>query len=680
MKYNYRISGLDCANCANKLERSLNKDKDIDKAIVNFSKLTVSIDTKLNEEDTINTINRIIDEVEPDARLIIDNHDNSKELFRFNLYRVFIGILLSLLGMFLFNGITSKILVIIAYIVLLYRTTLKAIKLLIKRQMDENLLVTISCIGAYFTDNIHEGLMVISLYEIGKILEELAIDRTRKSISDLMDIKPEYANLLSNEEITIVNPQELKIGDVILIKQGEKIPVDGIVTKGDAKLNVASLTGESRLKSVSVNDTVLSGSINNSGLLEVRVTKTYDQSVVAKILSLVETASDRKAKTETFVAKAAKIYTPVVLVLAVLVAIFSPIIFKIPFNEAIYRALVFLVISCPCAIAISVPLSYFSGIGASSKAGILIKGSDYLDALGRVNEIIFDKTGTITSGEFSDYELKLLDKSFDQETIIKYLVTGEKMSDHPIAKSIINIFDGANSKIKAEDFKEITGVGIEYKIDDYLIQVGNNKLAKTNDDDSIYIIIDNKIVATLKLYDKIKTGIKKDISDLLDMGINIKMFTGDREEYAKEIANKAGIREYYSQLLPDDKFNLLEKEINKENSCVAFVGDGINDAPSLALAHVGVSMGGIGSEAAIEASDVVIMTDEISKIKEGIMISRFTNKIVKENLVFALGIKLLVLILSFLGIASMWQAVFADTGLTLLTIINTMRILRHKYK
>lgn len=679
MKYNYKISGLDCANCANKLERSLNNDKDIDKAIVNFSKLTVSIDTKLNEEDAINTINRIIDEVEPDAKLIMDNQDNSKDIFKINLIRVLIGILLCVFGMFLFNGITSKILIIIAYIVLLYRTTLKAIKLLTKRQMDENLLVTISCIGAYFTDNIHEGLMVIVLYEIGKILEELAINRTRRSISDLMDIKPEYANLLSNEEIVVVKPQELKIGDTILIKQGEKIPVDGIVTKGDAKLNVASLTGESKLKSVSVNDTVLSGSINNSGLFEVKVTNTYDQSVVAKILSLVETASDRKAKTETFVAKAARIYTPTVLVLAVLVAVFSPIIFKLSFNEAIYRALVFLVISCPCAIAISIPLSYFSGIGASSKAGILIKGSDYLDALGRVNEIIFDKTGTITSGEFNDYELKILDKSFDKDTIIKYLVAGEKMSDHPIAKSIINIFED-NNKIKIKDFKEITGVGIEYKIDDYLIQVGNNKLAKINDDDSIYIIIDNKVVATLKLYDKIKNGIKNDISDLLDMGISIKMFTGDREEYAKEIALKAGIDEYYSQLLPDDKYNLLEKEINKDNTCVAFVGDGINDAPSLALAHVGVSMGGIGSEAAIEASDVVIMTDEISKINECIRISKFTTKIVKENLILALGIKLLVLILSFLGIASMWQAVFADTGLTLLTIINTMRILRHKYK
>ena len=679
MKYNYKISGLDCANCANKLERSLNNDKDIDKAIVNFSKLTVSIDTKLNEEDAINTINRIIDEVEPDAKLIMDNQDNSKDIFKINLIRVLIGILLCVFGMFLFNGITSKILIIIAYIVLLYRTTLKAIKLLTKRQMDENLLVTISCIGAYFTDNIHEGLMVIVLYEIGKILEELAINRTRRSISDLMDIKPEYANLLSNEEIVVVKPQELKIGDTILIKQGEKIPVDGIVTKGDAKLNVASLTGESKLKSVSVNDTVLSGSINNSGLFEVKVTNTYDQSVVAKILSLVETASDRKAKTETFVAKAARIYTPTVLVLAVLVAVFSPIIFKLSFNEAIYRALVFLVISCPCAIAISIPLSYFSGIGASSKAGILIKGSDYLDALGRVNEIIFDKTGTITSGEFNDYELKILDKSFDKDTIIKYLVAGEKMSDPPIAKSIINIFED-NNKIKIKDFKEITGVGIEYKIDDYLIQVGNNKLAKINDDDSIYIIIDNKVVATLKLYDKIKNGIKNDISDLLDMGISIKMFTGDREEYAKEIALKAGIDEYYSQLLPDDKYNLLEKEINKDNTCVAFVGDGINDAPSLALAHVGVSMGGIGSEAAIEASDVVIMTDEISKINECIRISKFTTKIVKENLILALGIKLLVLILSFLGIASMWQAVFADTGLTLLTIINTMRILRHKYK
>ena len=679
MKYRYNISNLDCANCAGKIECALNKDKKINKAVVNFSKLSVMIDTDM-DKDVKSYVQKIIDKTEPGVKLLDkkESFDIKKKVLK-DVSRLIIGIVLALLGTYLFKGVISNIFIILGYVVLLFRTASNAVKLIFKsKTIDENLLVTISCIGAYFTNNISEGLMVIVLYEIGKILEEIAVNRSRRSISDLMDIKPEYANLKTKEDTVKVSPEDVKKGDVILIKKGEKVPLDGIIIEGDAKLNTAALTGESALRKVGVNDEVLSGSVNEDGIILLKVTSLYDDSTVAKILNLAESAGDRKAKTETFVSKAAKIYTPVVLILAILIGVFLPLIFNVDFNDAIYRALVFLVISCPCAIAISVPLSYFSGIGRASRDGILIKGSDYLDALGHVKKIIFDKTGTITTGKASSYKLDILNKDYKKEDVINYYLKAEKLSNHPIAVSIVNIF---NKKVKTDDvkdFKEVSGKGVSCTIKGNKVKVGSSKFCKSKENDNgIYLNVNDKIVSKLELVDGVKEGVKDAINELKSEGITLKMFTGDNKDVALSIAGKVGIDNVYYELLPEDKYKLLEEEI-KENSVgkTAFVGDGINDAPSLALADVGISMGGVGQASAIEASDVVIMTDDVSKINNGIKISKKTSKIIKENLVFAIGVKVLVLILSALGIASMWQAVFADTGVTLLTILNTTRILK----
>ena len=580
------------------------------------------------------------------------------------------------------NNVLENIFVIVGYVILLYRTAKNAVKLLKQSHtVNENFLVTISCIGAYLIGKPSEGFMVIVLYEIGKILEEKAINKTRKSISDLMDIKPEYANLKNNNEIKKVKPESVEIGDILVIKQGEKIPLDGVVTSGKASLNVASLTGESKLKNVEETSEVLSGSIVTEGMLEIRVTKTYKNSTVSRILDLVEHATDKKAKTETFVNKAARIYTPVVFALAILIAIILPVVSDVNFtgtNGSIYRALIFLVISCPCAIAISVPLSYFSGIGKSSKQGILIKGSNFLDIVKDVKEIVFDKTGTLTKGEFEIQEIEVLDEEYNKDNILEFAVLGEQFSNHPIAKSILK--NQTISEKQIADFKEIPGEGISYKIEDKNIFIGANKEENEKNSDAstkIQVKINDNTVGIIHLADTIKPGTKEAISDLKNMNIKTRMFTGDNKEVALKIGEELNIDEVKYEMLPDQKYKELEKLINT-NYKVAFVGDGINDSPVLALADVGISMGGVGSSSAIEASDIVIMTDDIRIIKEAINISKYTNKIIKQNLIFAIGVKVLVLVLSALGIAQMWQAVFEDVGVTLLTIINTLRILKMK--
>ena len=679
MKYKYKLNNLDCPRCASKIESKLNEHSDIESASINFSKLELTIIT--NKEDNIKKIvTSIIKDIEPNVKVldINENIDNTK-IIKHKILRLFIGIIISILGIFIFKGIISQICIILGYIILLSKTTSTAIKLLFKSHtINENLLVTISCIGAYFTNNINEGLMVIGLYEIGKLLEFIAINNSRKSITELMDIKPTYANIKYDDKIEKVAPEKVNIGDIIVILEGEKVPLDGIVISGKAKLNTSAITGESKLKEVNINDYVLSGMINNKGLIELKVTSTYESSTVSKILALTETATDRKAKTETFVAKASKIYTPLVLVLAIIVALTFPFIFNISFSDSIYRALVFLVISCPCAIAISVPLSYFSGIGASSKKGILIKGSDYLDSIGNIKEIIFDKTGTLTTGKFLDYKLEILDDSYNEEEIISYLISGETLSNHPIAISIKEIFNNKSKILKVSNFKEISGMGIIYKIKDKSIKVGSSSFCNIKDknNSNIYININDKTIASIELTDKIKDNAKSTISKLKSLGIKTKMFTGDDKDIAINIADKIGIDEVYYELLPQDKYKLLEESLNNKTGLIAFVGDGINDAPSLALSDIGISMGGVGSDSAIESSDIVIINDDLSRIIDTINISKKTTKIIKQNLTFAISIKIIVLILSAIGISSMWQAVFADTGLTLLTILNTTRILK----
>jgi Cd2+/Zn2+-exporting ATPase len=690
-KYNFILKNLDCANCAREIEEGLKENKELHNVVVNFNTLRLSYETDtVSKEEVIKKVLEIEPEVEveefsKETEKIKENNENSSKT-KFQIIRLLIGTAIASLGLYLekIDGmqIVSMIVVLVGYVILLYRTLKNAGKLLIKsHSINENFLVSLSCIGAYFIGEHFEGLMVIILYEIGKILEEKAINKTRRSISSLMNIKPEYANLKNGEDISVVKPEDIKIGDIVVIKQGEKIPLDGIVVKGEASLNTASLTGESKLRKVKVEDSVLSGSINENGLLEIKVTDEYKNSTVQKILDLVENATDKKAKTETFVGKAAGIYTPIVIVLAILVAVFLPLISSTTYSQSIYRALVFLVISCPCAIAISVPLSYFSGIGKASKEGILIKGSDYIDSLKELKEIVFDKTGTLTKGEFNVEKITKLSK-YTEDEILNYAAIGESFSNHPIAKSILRSAKKDIDTSNVKEYKEIAGKGISYQIDGKTILVGNSELVdceNTNDGTTdIFVKIDDEVAGIIVLADTIKHGTKEAIEKLKSMGIKTRMFTGDNFEVAKKVAKDLKISNIKAEMLPTDKYKEMEKLIDKrdEKCKVGFVGDGINDSPVLALADVGFSMGGVGSSSAIEASDIVIMTDNIEKIVQAIDIANKTCKIIKQNLIFAIFVKILVLVLSSIGVLGMASAVFADVGVTLITIFNTIRILK----
>ena len=688
-KYRYDIIDLDCAACAKEVEEAINEIKGIQNCIVNFGTGKITLESEL--ENTLEEINKVAAKVEPDCTIKLPEEDK-RERKDYGIIRLIIGIILAIIGFtkIIPNEIISNSLITGAYGVLLYRTFIKSIKQIRGKIIDENLLMVISCIGAYLVGEKLEGLMVILLFEIGKVLEAKAISKSRKSIKDLMDIKPKYANLKGeNGETKQVEPQDVKIGDTIIVKEGEEIPLDGIVISGNASLNTSALTGETKVYEVKKGNTVLSGSINQNGLIEIEVTANYENGTVNRILELVESATDKKAKTETYVTKLAKIYTPIVIILALIVAIFMPIIVQgINYSESIYRALTFLVIACPCSIAISVPLSYFSGIGKSSKRGILVKGSDFLDGLKDINNIIFDKTGTITTGEFEVSEINTLESELSEEEILEYVAIGETYSTHPLAKSITNKYTKEIDTSEVKNLKEIRGKGIEYEKEGKKIKIGNKKFIEETSKEElkeikttgtvIYLSIDNVVKGAITLEDQIKQNAKKDIEKLNKLGITTRIFTGDVKETAEEIAQKAGIKEIKAQMLPQDKFEELEKIINKnqKGKKVAFVGDGINDSPVLARADIGISMGGVGAQSAIEASDIVLMTDEIKKIEEGIEISKKTNKIIKQNLTISIAIKIIILALSILGLSNMWQAVFSDVGVTIITILNTLRILK----
>lgn len=702
--YKYTLEGLDCAACAKKVEDEIANTEGYKDVVVNFS--TLKLTFKTNKPNPKKEITKLVQKLEPDVEVLEDGEENhDKEEHNGNdIARIVVGIAIYLIAIIgKFNTTVTSVLTIIAFAILLYKTAKKGFKQLFKNKvLDENMLIVVSAIGAYLVGKNSEGLMVITLYEIGKILESKAVNKTRKSISDLMNIKPEYANLKQGEEWKQVTPDKVKISDVILVKTGEKIPLDGIVIKGNAQIDNSALTGESKLLEVAENSKVLSGSINTNGLIEVKVEQTYENSTVSQILNLVENATDKKAKTETFVSKAAKIYTPVVMGLALLVAIFMPLIIAgVTYKESIYKALIFLVISCPCSIAISVPLSYFSGIGKASKKGILIKGSDYLDGIKDIKEIIFDKTGTITTGNFAVSKIQAIYKKFTEQDVLKYFAMGEKNSNHPIAKSILKKYEEVfrqnsniimkdnednqanNFKIEnVENFEEVSGKGIQYQYEGKTIKIGNTEFTNADKENIVgtvlYLNIDGNVVGKIILTDEIKPATKETMEKLHKLGINTKMFTGDKKEIAEKIAKEVGIKAVKSEMLPQDKYNELDTIIARrdENQKVAFVGDGINDSPVLARADVGISMGGIGSSSAIEASDVVIMTDELSKIVDAIEVSKKTNKIIKQNLIFSIGVKVLTLVLSLFGVADMWQAVFADVGVTLITIFNTLRILK----
>lgn len=605
------------------------------------------------------------------------------------LYRIICSSILLIIAVILknVNNIVSIILFGVSYLVIGYDILLKAIKNIKRgRIFDENFLMAFATIGAICINELAEAVTVMLFYQIGELFQDYAVNKSRKSIIELMDIRPDYANVIREDKHIKINPTLVKVGEIILVKPGEKIPLDGIVVEGTSMLNTLALTGESVPRRVSVNDEVLSGCINNDGILKIKVTKNFNNSTVSKILDLVENASSRKSNSENFISKFAKYYTPTVVIIAVLLAIFPPLILNQSFSIWIYRALSFLVVSCPCALVVSIPLSFFAGLGSSSQIGVLVKGSNYLEALSNVNVIVCDKTGTLTEGVFEVQEISPVDISKDE--LLMYATYAESFSNHPISLSLKNSYDKKINTKKITDTKEISGKGVYAKIEGKDILVGNEKLMneykiifkKSNFIGTIiYVAIDNKYAGYIGISDKIKDDSYKAIKLFKINNINkIIMLTGDKDEIGKNVYNELKLDGYYSELLPQDKVKIVEdliKEKSNEDKLL-FIGDGINDAPVLALSDIGVAMGGIGSDAAIEAADVVIMTDEISKIADAIDISKKTMKIVKENILFAISVKIIVLILSMLGIVTMWSAVFSDVGVSVLAILNALRILK----
>ncbi len=586
------------------------------------------------------------------------------------------------------NLTLQLILMLIAYILVGKDTVLGAIKNVEKGDfLDEKFLMTIATLGAILIGEYPEAVAVMLFYEVGELFQGYAINKSRKSIADMMDIKPEYANVIRNNKSQKVDPDEVQIGETIEIKPGERVPLDATVVKGESTLDTSALTGESVPVEVREGANILSGCININGLIIAEVTKEYFDSTVNKVLDLVENASAKKSKSERLITRFSKIYTPIVIGLAVLLAILPPIISgEYNFRLWIFRALSFLVVSCPCAFVISVPLSFFSGIGAASRAGVLIKGGNYLEALSKVDTVVFDKTGTLTKGVFNVQKVIVLDKNIDEDKFISLVAAAESGSNHPISKSIQKYYNKEIQTNSINSIKEISGKGIEAIIDNRKILVGNEKLINIPKDISIddigtilYVEIDNKFAGYIVISDELKKDSKKTIKDLKDIGIKKTiMLTGDLEKVSKKVGKDLGLDEVYTNLLPQDKVSKFEEiiENKKSKGNVVFVGDGINDAPVLARADVGIAMGAMGSDAAIEAADVVIMTDEPSKIVTAIKSSKKTMKIAMQNITLAFGIKAIVLILSALGIADMWMAVFADTGVTILAVLNSFRALK----
>lgn len=584
----------------------------------------------------------------------------------------------------------NNVVFIASYLIVGLEIVLKAIRNITRGKVfDENFLMAIATIGAFGIGEFPEAVAVMLFYQVGELFQSYAVDKSRKSISSLMDIRPDYANVKRNDEVSKVSPEEVKIGELIVVKPGEKIPLDGVVEEGKSMLDTSSLTGESMPQDVSVGDSVLSGCINKSGLLTIKVTKEFGESTVSKILDLVENASSKKSKSENFITKFAKYYTPAVVIIAVLLTIVPPIIIKdAVFTDWLYRALTFLVVSCPCALVISIPLGFFGGIGGASKKGILVKGSNYLEALAQTEIVVFDKTGTLTEGIFEVQKIEAVE--IEKEELLELAAYTENHSNHPISLSVKNAYKNKIDMKKITETEEIAGLGVKAIIDGRQVLVGNDKLmeqAKINYEKStdigtiLYVAIDNKFAGYIVIADKIKDDSKKTIEILKENGIKkTVMLTGDKKQVGEHVSDILGLDEVYTELLPDGKVKKVEELLKQksEKGKLVFVGDGINDAPVLALADIGIAMGGLGSDAAIEAADVVIMTDEPSKIGNAIQISKKTMRIVRENIIFSLVVKIAVLILTACGLSTMWEAVFADVGVSIIAILNSLRALRNK--
>lgn len=584
----------------------------------------------------------------------------------------------------------NNIIFLISYLLVGIKILKKAIKNILRGKVfDENFLMSLATVGAFAVGEFPEAAMVMILYQIGELFQDYAVNKSRKSIASLMDIRPDYANVYREDKIEKVNPSEVAIGEIIVVKPGEKIPLDGTVVEGTSMLDTSALTGESVPRKIEVGDDALSGTINETGLIKVKVTKPFGESTVNKILDLVENASSKKSKSEKFITKFAKYYTPTVVIIAVIIALIPPLIIQdATFKEWIYKALSFLVVSCPCALVISIPLGFFGGIGGASKLGILIKGSNALEALADVETVVFDKTGTLTKGVFEVQDVKNVE--IEKEELVRLVAHAEKFSTHPVAESVKRFYNNEIDENIIGNIEEIGGYGIIANIENKEVLVGNDKLmAKKNiayekcgeAGTILYVAIDNKFAGYILISDKIKDDSEKALKELKKMNIKkTVMLTGDRKEAANSVGEKLKLDEVFSELLPDGKVEKVEElmKVKSSKGKLAFVGDGINDAPVLVVSDVGIAMGGLGSDAAIEAADIVIMTDEPSKISKAIKIAKKTMRIVKENIVFALAVKFIVLLLTVIGVSTMWEAVFADVGVSVIAILNSLRMLHVK--
>ena len=704
-KVEITLGGLNCAHCSEEIGNKVSKLDKVEKSNLNFisKKLTFEVAKDIDEKLVTDEIIKIINDTEPGLDIKVNFLDTKKEnkkedieethtSNKSDLIKLIIGSIMYIFGIFQsatgFESKFANIVFLIVYLIVGGDVLLKALKNLFKgRVFDENFLMSIATIGAVIIGEVPEAVGVMLFYKIGEYLQGIAVGKSRKSITSLMQIRPDSANLKVGSEIEVVSPEDVSIGDIIVVKPGEKVPLDGIVIDGYSMVDTSALTGESVFREIGEGEAILSGFINKNALLSIEVTKEFGESTVSKILDLVENASSKKSKTENFISKFSKYYTPFVLFSAIVIAFIPPLVIpNAVFSDWFYRGLVFLVVSCPCALVLSIPLSFFSGIGNSSKYGILIKGSNYLEALKSVDTVVFDKTGTLTKGVFNVTKIKSI--GISEEELIEYAAYAEANSNHPIAKSILNYYKGNIDLDKITHFEEIAAHGIKIKYKNLHILAGNDKLMKkenilyspTNDIGTVvYIAVNGVYKGYIVISDEIKEDSKEAIKSLKQHGVKeVVMLTGDNEKVANKIAKELGIDKVYSNLLPDEKVDKLEEifKNKSEKEKVAFVGDGINDAPVLARADVGIAMGALGSDAAIEAADVVLMTDEPIKISKAIEISRKTNKIVWQNIIFALGVKAIVLILSAGGVATMWEAIFADVGVALIAVLNAMRVMK----
>jgi len=688
------IGNLTCTNCARKIESKVRNIAGVKRVELDFvnSKLNLEIDSKHNLPRIIKETKDIVKLVEPSAFVEEEKvaHEGGSKIVKATLIRLGIALIPFLFGMFLnIAPLYKTILFLTSYLVVGKSVIIKAVRNIFSGNVfDENTLMMVATIGAFIIGEYHEAVAVMAFYLVGEMFQDLAVDRSRKSIANLMDIKSDYANLEVEGDYKKVNPAEVKVGSNILVRPGEKVPIDGVVVKGETALNTANITGEAIPKYATVGSQVLSGFINQDKPIVVETTKEYNDSTVNKILEMVEQASTKKAKTENFITKFSRIYTPIVVLIATLLAVIPPLVFQADFNVWLYRALSFLVVSCPCALVISVPLGFYAGIGFASRNGIMIKGGNYLEALKNSEEIVFDKTGTLTTGRFEISEINA--EKLDSDKLLELAALAEYYSIHPIATTIKEAYGKELDQSRIKYYEETNGLGINAKIDGLDVLIGNKRLLEKHNIELaesskhgtvLYIAINGEYVGNIVIIDSIKVEALETITSLKNQGVKkITMVTGDKKEVALSVANKLGIDEVYAEVLPHEKVEIIESKVKENNKKVIFVGDGVNDAPVIAISDIGIAMGSMGSDAAIEASDIVIMNDDLSKISKARGIAKRTSKIVWENIIFALLVKVLVLVLAGFGFVNMWVAVFADVGVSLIAILNAMRLMQEKEK